>query len=429
MASPAGSFVVLAYRLVKHKMKKQKGFIQIPILIAIIVGVFVVGGVGYIGVKQYQKHQAEKPQQETIGQNEQATSTAELSEVEKLRQEVDELKKQNQSKQSISTQAAAQPLAIKPQSVVAAPSPELAKSDISKPSKSPTITFIDPSIVVNFQKRVLALHGQDFEDGLSIKAGSSYLILSQNIQPNPMSNVVYADLPLGFNPGIYDITVTNADGGTVTLSKGLTVHASVDSGKENTLTPAEITQKLGQSVVLIRTRIACGSGIVVDRNQILTNAHVVKGVDNVLILMRDGSEFTAQVFIRDSVQDLALLSPSKLGLIPITFGNSDELELSQGSGVVALGYPLTCNEEVSFKTEEGNITGREHFSDLGDVLQTSAKIHGGNSGGPLVSEKTGLVIGVNQSMIGTRDGYNVTGIGFAIPSNTTQSWLINQRNR
>ena len=82
-------------------MKNQKGFIQIPILIAIIVGVFVVGGAGYVGIKQYQKNKVEKPQQETFAQNDQATSTTELSEVEKLRQEVEELKKQQSEIKSL----------------------------------------------------------------------------------------------------------------------------------------------------------------------------------------------------------------------------------------------------------------------------------------------------------------------------------------
>src|SRR3989344_6695162 len=81
-------------------MKNQKGFIQIPILIAIIVGVFVVGGAGYVGIKQYQKNKVEKPQQETLAQNDQATSTTELSEVEKLKQEIDDLKKQTNSQKS-----------------------------------------------------------------------------------------------------------------------------------------------------------------------------------------------------------------------------------------------------------------------------------------------------------------------------------------
>ena len=411
----------------KNYSLSRGGFIQMPILIVVVVGIIVFSGVTYFGLRQNQSHEVEIIQEGVITQNEQTANINELLEIERLKQEVEELKKQHQSEQSTSDQNITQPQTTKSQSVVVISSLGLTKSNISESPNPPKIIFIDPSIVVNSQKRVLALHGQNFNNGLAIKVGSSYLNLSQNIQPNPMLNVMYVELPQGFNPGTYDVTVTNTDGGAVTLSKGLTVYASVDSGKDNALNPAEITQKLGQSVVLIRNSNTCGSGVVIDRNQILTNAHVVSGTNNVVILTRDGSEFTAEVFIRDIGKDLALLSPSKLGLTPITFGNSDESELSQGSGVVALGYPLTCNEEVSFKTEEGNITGREYSSKYGYIrLQTSARVHGGNSGGPLISEKTGLVIGINQAMIGTEEGYNITGIGFAIPSNTVQSWLLNQ---
>ena len=80
-------------------MNSQKGFIQIPILIAIIVGLFVVGGAGYVGVKQYQSQQIEKTkaenlQEEVASHDKQATSTGELSEVDKLKQEIESLKKE-----------------------------------------------------------------------------------------------------------------------------------------------------------------------------------------------------------------------------------------------------------------------------------------------------------------------------------------------
>ena len=79
-------------------MKNQRGFIQIPILIAIIAGVLVLSGAGYVGVKQYQNHKTEIAKEDN-----QATSTPELSEIEKLRQEVDELKKQQSSPNSQTT--------------------------------------------------------------------------------------------------------------------------------------------------------------------------------------------------------------------------------------------------------------------------------------------------------------------------------------
>ena len=71
------------------KMKKQNGFIQIPLLIAIIAGVLVLGGGGYFGVKQYQSYQAEKIEKEKIAQEAQQQKD---SEVEKLKQEVEALK-------------------------------------------------------------------------------------------------------------------------------------------------------------------------------------------------------------------------------------------------------------------------------------------------------------------------------------------------
>ncbi|MFA4890230.1 MAG: trypsin-like peptidase domain-containing protein [Candidatus Paceibacterota bacterium] len=73
------------------RIKNQKGFIQIPILIAIIAGVLVLGGGGYFSIKQYQKYQAEKIEKEKIAQE---TQRLKDLEVEKLRQEVEVLKNQ-----------------------------------------------------------------------------------------------------------------------------------------------------------------------------------------------------------------------------------------------------------------------------------------------------------------------------------------------
>lgn len=72
--------------------KNYGGFIQMPLLTAIIASVLIVSGAGYFGITQYQSYQAEKLQQEIVVENEQAINTTELSEIEKLRQEVEALK-------------------------------------------------------------------------------------------------------------------------------------------------------------------------------------------------------------------------------------------------------------------------------------------------------------------------------------------------
>lgn len=74
-------------------MKNQRGFIQIPLLIAIIAGVLVLEGIGYFRVKQYQNSQSEKQVQEIATEDSQAVSVDESSEIEKLKKEVEELKK------------------------------------------------------------------------------------------------------------------------------------------------------------------------------------------------------------------------------------------------------------------------------------------------------------------------------------------------
>lgn len=80
-------------------MKNQKGFIQIPLLIAIVIGVIVVGGVSYVGVRQYQSSKVDEPKEEAvITQVDESKKEGEFSEIEKLRQEVEILKKQQAQK-------------------------------------------------------------------------------------------------------------------------------------------------------------------------------------------------------------------------------------------------------------------------------------------------------------------------------------------
>lgn len=77
-----------------YKMKNQKGFIQTPLLIAIIAGVLVLGGGGYWGVKQYQSYQAERVEKEkAIGKETKTQEDAKVAEIENLKREVGELKK------------------------------------------------------------------------------------------------------------------------------------------------------------------------------------------------------------------------------------------------------------------------------------------------------------------------------------------------
>ena len=159
-----------------------------------------------------------------------------------------------------------------------------------------------------------------------------------------------------------------------------------------------------------------GSGVIVDKEgYILTNNHVVEGVDKLKIRLNDGREFTATVKGQDSRTDLAVLHIKAKDLPVATLGDSDKLDV--GEWAIAIGSPFGLEHTVtvgviSAKGRSGLGTGTYE-----DFIQTDASINPGNSGGPLINIE-GEVIGINAMII--QPG---TGIGFAIPINTAKQIL------
>jgi serine protease Do len=159
-----------------------------------------------------------------------------------------------------------------------------------------------------------------------------------------------------------------------------------------------------------------GSGVIVDKEgHILTNNHVVEGVDKVKVRLNDGREFTATVKGQDSRTDLAVLHIKAKDLPVAALGDSDKLEV--GEWAIAIGSPFGLEHTVtvgviSAKGRSGLGTGTYE-----DFIQTDASINPGNSGGPLINIE-GEVIGINAMII--QPG---TGIGFAIPINTAKQIL------
>lgn len=159
-----------------------------------------------------------------------------------------------------------------------------------------------------------------------------------------------------------------------------------------------------------------GSGVIVNNDgYIITNNHVVQGVDEIRVTLDDGREFMGQVIGSDQMSDIAVVKIKAKDLQPAILGDSDKVEI--GEMVMAIGSPFGLGQTVtsgiiSAKRNLGNtgkITG-----DYPDFIQTDAAINPGNSGGPLVS-LDGEVIGINSIIITRSGGYQ--GIGFAIPIN------------
>src|SRR6185437_16124204 len=158
-------------------------------------------------------------------------------------------------------------------------------------------------------------------------------------------------------------------------------------------------------------RPGLGSGVIIDkRGLVLTNFHVVKGADEILIRLSDKREYRGQILGTDPKTDLALVKfQPDHELTVASLGNSDALQV--GEWAIAIGNPFGLDQTVTVGVVSA--TGR---SDVGiatyeNFIQTDASINPGNSGGPLVNLK-GEVIGINTAIVATGQG-----IGFAIPAN------------
>jgi serine protease Do len=167
-----------------------------------------------------------------------------------------------------------------------------------------------------------------------------------------------------------------------------------------------------------------GSGFIMDASGlVLTNEHVVRGATELVVTLRDGRDFEADLIGSDDVTDLALLRLRNVtGSLPVApLGTSANLII--GEWVVAIGNPfgfMLANAEATVTA--GVVSGvnrniiPEGSQDGGgwylDMIQTDASINPGNSGGPLVNA-LGEVIGVNSSIISGSGGS--VGLGFAIP--------------
>tara|TARA_Y100000590_G_scaffold80459_1_gene89353 strand:+ start:843 stop:2267 length:1425 start_codon:yes stop_codon:yes gene_type:complete len=164
-----------------------------------------------------------------------------------------------------------------------------------------------------------------------------------------------------------------------------------------------------------RKTSALGSGFIIDADGIvITNNHVIKGADDIVVRVNGNKEFKAKVLGMDPLSDIAVLKiNSEEKFKPVKFGNSDEARI--GDWVIAIGNPFGLGGTVT----SGIISARNR--DIGmnryeDFIQTDASINVGNSGGPLF-DMNGNVIGINTAILGQSGSI---GIGFAIPSNSAK---------
>ena len=164
-----------------------------------------------------------------------------------------------------------------------------------------------------------------------------------------------------------------------------------------------------------RMQNSLGSGVLVKADGlIVTNAHVVKGADEIRVVLADRREFDAKLVAQDERYDLALLRIDTAGdKFPfIELRDSDSVEV--GDVVLAIGNPFGLNQTVTSGIISALARSAGGVNDSSFFIQTDAAINPGNSGGALVS-LDGRLIGINTAIYSQTGGS--VGIGFATPSN------------
>lgn len=199
------------------------------------------------------------------------------------------------------------------------------------------------------------------------------------------------------------------------------------------LSSAQVVKLVADSVVDIATEspaktsgnksyvsISAGSGVIYSSDgYIITNEHIVSN-NKITVTLRNGTSYSATLIGSDSNNDIALLKINANNLSAVTFGDSSSIEVGEETTVI--GNPLgelggtVTDGVVSAINRPVEIDGRQM-----SLIQTSAEINSGNSGGG-VFRRTGELIGI---VIAKSSGNDIEGLGFAIPSNTVKTVVKN----
>jgi S1-C subfamily serine protease len=163
-----------------------------------------------------------------------------------------------------------------------------------------------------------------------------------------------------------------------------------------------------------------GSGFVITPDGFaLTNSHVARGRQRLRVTTEEGDALEARLIGDDPATDLALVRLAARDLPHAELGDSDALQV--GQLVIAMGNPFGFRSTVS--TGVVSATGRAMRSEQGrlieNIVQHTAPLNPGNSGGPLVDSKC-RVVGINTAIIAMAQG-----LGFAVPSSTAR-WVVSE---
>ncbi len=224
----------------------------------------------------------------------------------------------------------------------------------------------------------------------------------------------------GGNGHVVMHTVQRPDGGTAITSTGgknlsMTEVAKIVSPSVAVITTEKMVASRGGWYDQNRVISGAGSGVVMTEDgYIMTNAHVVAGASYITVTLGD-KDYPATLIGEDTESDIAVVKIEANDLVPAVMGDSDTLAV--GEIVVAVGNPLgelggtVTDGIVSALNRSVMVEGNEM-----SLIQTSASVSPGNSGGGLFNMQGELIGVVNAKS----SGDNAEGLGFAIPVNTAR---------
>lgn len=211
---------------------------------------------------------------------------------------------------------------------------------------------------------------------------------------------------------------------------GLGVTLELEDAGLEMLAPQAVYNKVLPSVVSVAAYIesenayGAGSGVIMrEDGYILTNYHVIEGGSAVsVMLLADNSVYDARLVGYDEEYDIAVLKIEASGLTAASFGDSDALKV--GDTAYAIGNPMgylygTMTEGIISALTRGITVGDYDMT----LIQTSAALNSGNSGGALINS-AGQVVGIAVAKIsGQTDGALVEGLAFAIPISDVRPFI------
>ena len=204
---------------------------------------------------------------------------------------------------------------------------------------------------------------------------------------------------------------------------------AISAGHGKELTAQEVYAKVNPATVLVVAEqgesASVGTGVIMSADgYVITNAHVISGGAACWVVLDNGMDYDAKLVGYDADEDIAVLKLVQAENLPVAEFGDSELAVV-GDPVYAIGNPLGI--ELRGTLTEGIISAINRNVELDGrtltVLQTTAALNNGNSGGPLINVY-GQVVGINTMKMGSSSTTSVEGLGFAIPIAST-AYMIN----